>query len=94
MSKGLRLLRILIREEMEFMGKHMGSGSRSLGSGSSAEVEIDQRLEDLKSIEGQIHYLENTPTRMGQHGDLDRLHSLKAQKADLEQQIKELQGVL
>ena len=76
------------------MGKHMGSGYRNLGSGSSAEVEIDQRLEDLKTIEGQIHYLENTPTHMGQHGDLDRLHSLKAQKADLEQQIKELQGVL
>lgn len=76
------------------MGKHMGSGYRNLGSGSSAEVEIDRCLEDLKSVEGQIHYLENTPTQMGQHGDLDKLHDLKAQKADLEQQIKDLQGVL
>jgi len=94
MSISHYLLRILIREEMEYMGKHMGSGSRHLGSSSGAEVEIDARLEDLKTIEGEIHYLENTPTQMGQHGDLDRIHNLKARKADLEQQIKELQGVL
>lgn len=94
MSNTLHLLRLLIREEMEFMGKHMGSGTRSLGSGSGAEVEIDQRLEDLKTVEGELHYLESTPTRMGQHGDLDRIHSLKARKADLEQQIKDLQDIL
>jgi len=94
MSSEFDLIRLLIREEMEYMGKHMGTGTRSLGSGSGAEVEIDQRLEDLKTVEGEIHYLESTPTRMGQHGDLDRIHNLKARKADLEQQIKELQGVL
>lgn len=94
MSDSFHLLRALIREEMEFMGKHMGSGSRHLGSGAGAEVEIDRRLEDLQSVEGQIHYLESTPTQMGKHGDLDKIHSLKARKAELEQEIKDLQGVL
>ena len=54
MSQDYHLLRLLIREEMEYYGTLM----KNMGSSSSGEVEIDHRLEELQSIEGQIQQLE------------------------------------
>ena len=95
-SDPLYLLRILIREEMEYYGKYMGRGEKglTLGSSSGAEVEIDGYMEQLQSIEGQIQQLEATPTRIVRPGDTQRLHDLKAQKADLEAEVQALRDIL
>ena len=90
MTTGLRLLRILIREEMEFYGKLM----KTMGSSSSGEIEIDHRVAELQSVEGQIQQLEVTPLRMVTADDTRKLDILKDRKAELEQEIKALQGIL
>ena len=66
MSSDFPLLRALIREEMEYYGKHMGRGPKglSLGTSSGAEVEIDAWMEQLKQVEGEIQQLEATPQRL------------------------------
>lgn len=90
MTRGLDLLRLLIREEMEYYGKI----KKTYGSGSSGVVEIEKRMEELQSIEGQIMQLEVTPAGMTEPGDTSRLDNLRQRKSELEQEIKELQDIL
>ena len=90
MSKELELLRLLIREEMEYYGKMM----KNMGSSSSGEIEIDHRVAELQAIEGQIQQLEITPLRMYGPDDTRKLDALKDRKAQIELEIKELQGIL
>ena len=94
MSDNYSLLRALIREEMEYYGKHMGQGSQSLGSGSGAEVEIDAWMEELQTIEGQIQQIQSTPKRMYGSGDTKKLDDLNDRKSEIEFQIQSLQDVL
>ena len=90
MSTGLHLLRMLIREELEYYGKLM----KTMGSSSSGEIEIDHRVSELQSVEVQIQQLEVTPLRMVTPEDTRKLDILKDRQAELEQEIKELQGIL
>jgi|APSaa5957512535_1039671.scaffolds.fasta_scaffold65261_3 hypothetical protein len=94
MSDRYHLLRLLIREEMEFYGKNMGQGYKSMGSSTSGEVEIDARVAELQTVEGQIQQLEVTPLRLTGSGDTKKLDILKSRQAELELEIKSLQGVL
>ena len=90
MSKGMHLLRLLIREEMEYYGRFM----KTMGSSSSGEIEIDHRVAELQSVEGQIQQLEVTPLRMVTPEDTRKLDILKDRQAELEREIQELQGIL
>ena len=90
MTNGLDLLRLLIREEMEYYGKI----KKTYGSSSSGVVEIEKRMEELQSIEGQIMQLEATPSAMTEPGDTSRLDKLRQRKSELEQEIKDLQDIL
>ena len=65
-----------------------------MGSSSSGEIEIDHRVAELQSVEGQIQQLEVTPLRMVTPDDTRKLDILKDRKAELEQEIKALQGIL
>ncbi len=96
MSSDFPLLRALIREEMEYYGKHMGRGPKglSLGTSSGAEVEIDAWMEQLKQVEGEIQQLEATPQRLYGPQDTQKIQALQKKKADIEFQIKSLQEVL
>lgn len=88
--KPIQILRLLIREEMEYYGNLM----KTMGSSSSGEVEIDKRVEELQTVEGQIQQLEVTPLRMTTSDDVKKLDALRIRKAELEQQIRDIQGVL
>ena len=90
MTKNFNLIRLLIREEMEYYGRMM----KTMGSSSSGEVEIDHRVAELQAVEGQIQQLEVTPLRMVTPEDTHKLDNLKDRKAELEQEIKDLQGIL
>ncbi len=94
MTDRYHLLRLLIREEMEFYGKNMGQGYKSMGSSTSGEVEIDARVAELQSVEGQIKQLEVTPLRMVGTGDTKKLDMLNSRRAELELEIKRLQDIL
>ncbi len=87
------LLRLLIREEMDFYANHMGQGYKNMGSSSSGEVEIDHRLEELQAVEGQIQQLEVTPLRIVGPDDQRKLEALKARKAELEQEISDIKAL-
>jgi len=75
---------------MEYYGNLM----KTMGSSSSGEVEIDKRVEELQTVEGQIQQLEVTPLRMTTSDDAKKLDALHARKAELEQQIRDIQGVM
>ena len=90
MTKNFNLIRLLIREEMEYYGRMM----KTMGSSSSGEVEIDHRVAELQAVEGQIQQLEVTPLRMVTPEDTHKLDNLKDRQAELEQEIKDLQGIL
>ncbi len=90
MSDDYSLLRALIREEMEFYGKVM----KTLGTSSGGEIEIDHRMEELQSVEGQIQQLQVTPQRMYGPEDTKKLDVLNTRKAELEQEIRDLQDIL
>ena len=89
MSQDYHLLRLLIREEMEYYGTLM----KNMGSSSSGEVEIDHRLEELQTIEGQIQQLEITPLRMITPDDTRKLDALKARRDEIEQEIKDIKAL-
>jgi len=96
MSDSIHLLRLLIREEMEYYDKHMGRGQKGLsyGSSSSGVIEIEHLAAELQTVEGQIQQLEVTPLRMIGPDDTRKLDILKDKKAEIENAIKALQGIL
>lgn len=81
---------------MEYYDRYMGQGERglSLGTSSGGEVEIDHLVAELQSVEGQIQQLEVTPLRITSPDDTRKLDNLKDRKADIENEIKALQGIL